>query len=77
MRETRTYGSVRGAPSNGRPYRDSGRFRGSGNSEQVEPLAWLTDVLERMISGRTRVRKLKRLLPWAWKAEYSAATGDV
>jgi hypothetical protein len=40
-------------------------------------LAWLTDVLERMISGRTRVRKLKRLLPWAWKAEYSAATGDV
>jgi hypothetical protein len=23
MRETRTYGSVRGAPSNGRPYRDT------------------------------------------------------
>ena len=22
MRESRTYGSVRGAPSNGRPYRD-------------------------------------------------------
>jgi hypothetical protein len=26
MRECRTYGSVRGAPGNGRPYRDSGRF---------------------------------------------------
>jgi len=25
MRETRTYGSVRGASSNGRPYRDSDR----------------------------------------------------
>jgi hypothetical protein len=24
MREFRTYGSARGAPSNGRPYRDSG-----------------------------------------------------
>src|SRR5215213_6293604 len=27
MRECRTYGSVRGAPSNGRPYRDSDRLR--------------------------------------------------
>jgi transposase len=35
----------------------------------VEPLAWLTDVLERMVSGRTKVHELERLLPWAWKAE--------
>ena len=29
MRESRTYGSVRGAPSNGRPYRDpAGRIAG-------------------------------------------------
>jgi transposase len=35
----------------------------------VEPLAWLTDVLERMVSGRTKAHKLERLLPWAWKAE--------
>ena len=27
MRESRTYGSVRGAPSNGRPYRDRQRFQ--------------------------------------------------
>jgi transposase len=32
-------------------------------------LAWLTDVLERMISGRTKARELERLLPWTWKAE--------
>jgi hypothetical protein len=35
----------------------------------VEPLAWLTDALERMISGRTKAIELERLLPWAWKAE--------
>jgi transposase len=39
----------------------------------VEPLAWLTDVLERMISGRTKAHELGRLLPWFWKAEQSTA----
>ena len=42
----------------------------------VEPLAWLTDVLERMISGQTKAHEFKRLLPWAWKAERLAATAD-
>jgi hypothetical protein len=35
----------------------------------VEPLAWLTDVLERMVSGRIKPHELEQLLPWAWKAE--------
>ena len=35
----------------------------------VEPQAWLTDVLERMVSGRTKAPELERLLPWSWKAE--------
>ncbi len=39
----------------------------------VEPWAWLTDVLERMISGRTKAPELDRLLPWTWKAERLAA----
>jgi hypothetical protein len=39
----------------------------------VEPLAWLTDVLERMVSGRTKARELARLLPWAWKTERPVA----
>src|SRR5215213_2810608 len=34
----------------------------------VEPQAWLTDVLEQMVSGRTKAHELERLLPWAWKA---------
>ena len=39
----------------------------------VEPQAWLTDVLERMVSGRTKAHKLERLLPWHWKAERARA----
>src|SRR3954470_19090723 len=34
----------------------------------VEPLAWLTDVLERVVSGRTKAHELDALLPWSWKA---------
>jgi len=30
---------------------------------------WLTDVLGRVVSGRTKARELERLLPWNWKAE--------
>ena len=33
----------------------------------VEPQAWLTDVLECMVSGRTKAHELERLLPWTWK----------
>ena len=38
----------------------------------VEPLAWLTDVLERMVSGRTKVHELERLLPRHWETEQLA-----
>ena len=34
----------------------------------VEPFAYLRDVLERIVSGKTRVNDLAALLPWAWKA---------
>ena len=37
-----------------------------------EPLAWLTDVLERMVSGRIKSHELERLLSW----EGRAARGD-
>jgi hypothetical protein len=40
----------------------------------AEPLAWLNDVLERMVSGRTNAHELERLLPWTWQAERFAAT---
>jgi hypothetical protein len=30
----------------------------------VEPMAWLTDVLERIVSGRAKANALEALLPW-------------
>ena len=42
----------------------------------VEPLAWLTDVLERVVSGRAKAHELERLLPWAWEAERLAAAAN-
>ena len=33
----------------------------------VEPMAWLTDVLERVVSGRTKTNELHTLLPWNWQ----------
>jgi transposase len=38
----------------------------------VEPLAWLTDVLKRIVSGQTKRSQLDTLLPWNWKQQ-----GDV
>jgi len=42
----------------------------------LEPQAWLTDVLKRMVSGRTKATELERLLPWTWKVERLAAAVD-
>jgi hypothetical protein len=34
----------------------------------INPVAWLTDVLERIVSGRTKAHELHTLLPWNWSA---------
>jgi transposase len=33
----------------------------------LDPQAWLTDVLERIVSGRTKQNELHTLLPWNWE----------
>ena len=43
----------------------------------VEPLARLTDVLERMVAGRAKATELERLLPLTWNAERLAAAFNV
>jgi hypothetical protein len=35
----------------------------------VDPMAWLTDALERIVSGRTKAHELHTLLPWNWKPD--------
>jgi transposase len=32
----------------------------------VDPMAWLTDVLERVVSAETKANELHQLLPWNW-----------
>jgi transposase len=39
----------------------------------IEPMAWLTDVLERVVSGRTRSHELETLLPWNWRPQIAGA----
>ena len=34
----------------------------------LDPLAWLTDVLERIVSGRTKRTEFHPLLPWNWES---------
>jgi hypothetical protein len=36
-------------------------------------MAWLTDVLERVVSGRTKAHELHTLLPWEWEAARAAS----
>ena len=38
----------------------------------VDPETYLTDVLERMVSGATKNNQLDELLVWNWKAEREA-----
>lgn len=40
----------------------------------VNPMAWLTDVLERIVSGRTKNHELQALLPWNWKPPEAPTT---
>ena len=32
----------------------------------VDPMAWLTDILEEIVSGRTKPHEIHTLLPWNW-----------
>jgi transposase len=38
----------------------------------VNPMAYLADVLERVVSGRTKQNEMHMLLPWNWTASTSA-----
>lgn len=38
----------------------------------VDPQTWLADVLDRIVSGRTKANAIHELLPWNWRAAGSA-----
>jgi transposase len=39
----------------------------------VEPLAWLTDALKRIVSGQAKRNQFDTLLPWNWKPQDQVA----
>ena len=60
------------SPSGGQHWAIVATLIQSDKLNNVEPLAWLTDVLQRMVSPRTKIRELHTLLPWNWKVENPA-----
>ncbi len=50
-------------------------FQAAALLNGVEPLPWLANVLEHMISGRIKANELARLLSWAWKDKRLAVAG--
>lgn len=57
-----------GADSGGRHWATVATLIQTAKLNHVDPLAWLTDVLERIVTGATKNNQLHTLLPWNWKA---------
>jgi transposase len=57
-----------GADSGGRHWAIVATLIHTAKLNDVDPLAWLTDVLERIVAGDTKQHELATLLPWNWKA---------
>jgi hypothetical protein len=62
-----------GADSGGRHWAMVASLIQTAKLNDVDPLAWLTDVLERVVSGRTKRNELQTLMPWTWKDDNPAA----
>lgn len=73
---TRKNALFAGSDSGGRHWAIVATLIQSAKLNDVDPLAWLTDVLERIVSGRTKQNQLASLLPWNWKAAKAAEATD-
>jgi hypothetical protein len=63
-----------GSDSGGRHWASVETLIQNAKLNDVDPLAWLTDLLERVVSGRTKRHQPDTLLPWSWAAEKVAET---
>jgi transposase len=73
---TRKNALFAGNDSGGRHWAIIATLVQSAKLNGVEPLAWLTDVLERIVSGRTKRHGLETLLPWNWNAAREAEAAE-
>jgi transposase len=56
-----------GADSGGRHWAIVATLIQTAKLNDVDPLAWLTDVLQRIVAATTKQNELHKLLPWNWK----------
>ena len=57
-----------GSDEGGRTWSILASLINSAKLNCIDPQEYLTDVLERIVSGRTKINQLHELLPWRWKA---------
>jgi transposase len=58
-----------GADSGGKHWAIVATLIQTAKLNNVEPLAWLTDALKRIVSGQIKRNQLETLLPWNWKQQ--------
>ncbi len=61
-----------GSPRGGETWATLASLINTAKLHEIDPQAYLTDVLERIVSGSTKVNRLRELLPWEWKAARKA-----
>ena len=62
-----------GSDEGGRTWSILASLINSAKLNGIYPQEYLTDVLERIVSGRTKINQLRELLPWQWKKARQAA----
>ena len=70
MSETRHYGP--GSDAGARHWAIANTLIQTCKLNDIEPLAYITDVLQRIVSGRTKRHQLHALLPWNWRQPTTA-----
>jgi hypothetical protein len=63
-----------GSDSGARHWAIANTLNQSCKLNDVEPLAYLTDVMQRIVSGRTKRHELHSLQPWNWHADHASTT---
>jgi hypothetical protein len=61
-----------GADSGGRHWATVATLIQTAKLNDVDPLAWLIEVLEHIVAGTTKQNQLHTLLPWNWKTARAA-----
>lgn len=70
MSETRHYGP--GSDGGAETWAILSSLVNTAKLNGIDPETWLTDVLERVVSGQTTNDRLQELLCWNWKAARGA-----